>query len=256
MMKKRWLYLVVIPLLAVGFLLWKNAGRKSFETDGEPSSASAQKYLNRPVAAGATTQAASTAPAAEAPTAKPAVMEPTAPDDDSRGRAGIGALKPFNERVQAERRQDFARKYGTGKTIANAGVAFEVMGLRAVPLSQYDRGSGTAVTERLGYAFVPSDEADSALVTKTGGMPVVAQSSNGTLGIVTGTVIVNLKDLADAQGLARDHALKLKYVDQDLLQAYYESPSSQPLTAVMQTLSQQPGVKAVRLEIVQTRKRF
>lgn len=255
MMKKRWLYLVVIPLLVVGFLLWKNAGRRSFENESESSGASAQKYLNRPVASAAPA-APATAVASETPATKPAVMEPTAPDDDSRGRAGIGALKPFNERVQSERRQDFARKYGTGQKLANAGVDFEVMGLRAVPLSQYDRSSGAAVTERLGYAFIPTDESGSSLVTKNGAMPVVAQASNGTLGIVTGTVIVSLKDLADAAALARDHSLKLKYVDQDLLQAYYESPSSQPLTAVMQTLSQQPAVKAVRLEIVQTRKRF
>lgn len=259
-MKFRWIVFTMIPLIALGFFLFRSASVRPVEEGlSEQSSTHPAKPHHRsppsvraalPEKADADVEVASDEPRPEPDSRAPAARIP--------GREGVGPLKPYDFAGERLRRESFLRQHGGGEKFRQEGQEFERMRLIAVPSSEYDRSSGAAVAERMGYVFIPTSEL-APLNRRSGSseFPVVAQSASGLLGVVTGTLVVQLKDLSAVNAVARRHGLKLKYLDQDLQTAYFESADGAvTLEQLADGLREEVVVAEVRLEIVQSRKRF
>lgn len=160
--------------------------------------------------------------------------------------ADVGA-----ERANRDRR---LQPYRTGTGLRVDRQAFELLSLRAIAKERYDESLGPLVSERLGYAiFAPGTAA--ALVVGDG-LPVVVKTSNGMIGIVTGTVLVTLKDRGSLRAVESAHALSLRHYDEDLRLASFVVPESKSLTSVVDELRADASVEDASLEIVQSWKRF
>lgn len=133
--------------------------------------------------------------------------------------------------------------------------AFELMKLKAVPAANYRAEMGELIEEKLGFAIFAGSQGRFDLAAD-GGLPVVAKKGSGLLGIVTGTLIVTLKDGGAASPLARQHQMDLKFFDPDLKLAYYTAPSTAVLDQLASELEANANVENVTIEIVQSRKRL
>lgn len=149
------------------------------------------------------------------------------------------------------------RMSGTSGRIRVSDGRFELLNLRAITKNRYQRDMGPVVTEKLGYVIYASHRPPE-VEDGDGSLLVVAKKSNGMLGIVTGTIIVRLKEAALALSLADSYQLQLKYIDDDLRIAYYSAGEGTraTLAQLVELLSQDEAVETVNLEIVNSKKRL
>lgn len=149
------------------------------------------------------------------------------------------------------------RMNGNAGRIRVSDGRFELLNLRAIPKARYQPDMGTFVTEKLGYTIY-SSRRPSAVENDEGSLLVVAKKSNGMLGIVTGTIIVRLKEAALALSLADSYQLRLKYIDDDLRIAYYAANegTSVSLAQLVELLQKDEAVETVNLEIINSKKRL
>ncbi len=152
--------------------------------------------------------------------------------------------------------QDLASSFHSGRQMQIESSNYEILNLRAIPSADYNSGQGDVVLEKFGYVFVKSDDASIPQMLITDSRPVVAKSSNGMIALVTGTLIVKLKDASAAQMLAQSYGLELKSYDADVMTAYYKVPSGSSVVSATQILAQNSSVSVVQPEIVQAIKGF
>jgi len=164
----------------------------------------------------------------------------------------------FEQKVELEmqRKEDLLNQYRLGPMppLPGAG-AFEMLKLKAVPKAQYEPRMGQLISEKLGFAIFATTQSAFELTAGTE-LPVLAKKGNGILGIVTGTIIVTLKENTLAPLLAQTYDLTLKYLDKDLRLAYFTAPANTPLDKVVEALQRDASVENVNLEVVQSRKRL
>ncbi len=173
------------------------------------------------------------------------------------GRESLRIAVAQNLEAELQRKEDFLSKYRVGQRDAMPGAAtYEMLKLKAIPRGQYDPRLGERITEKLGFVIYAAPSTKPFELAVDGSLPVVAQKSNGMLGIVTGTIVVTLKQSSMAQGLAQSYDLTLKYLDKDMRLAYFSAPDKTALDQVVVALQKDSAVEHVNLEIVQSKKRM
>lgn len=149
---------------------------------------------------------------------------------------------------------DFLNRYRDMTPNRSSLPGYDLMRLRAIPKDRYRADLGPRIDEKFGFAIYAAQGQTDLMVDE--GLPVVAKNTNGLLGIVTGTLIVTLREGALALDLARDYGLKVIYFDEDLRLAYYSAPEKSSLDSVVDTLKRDRLVESVNLEVIQSRKKF
>lgn len=195
-------------------------------------------------------------PAPRAPAAIPKKLDRILPVHTG-GKAAIRLPPPVERSGEAQARQESLVerfRIGRGRGVSVADERFEVLRLKAIPAAQYRPELGEKIGERMGFAIFASRDA-SGEFTNDGTFPVVAKKSNGMLGIVTGTIVVRLKESSLALSLADTYEMTLKYIDDDLRIAYYSAAGKTSLTQLVDLLARDTAVESVNLEIVNSKKR-
>ncbi len=196
-------------------------------------------------------------PAPRAPAGVPRKLDQVLPRPQP-SRARIRLPEPTESaQAGADRQSDFISRYRVGGPKGGISVAdgrFELLSLRAVPAARYVPDMGHKVSEKLGYVIFASSRPPGTADDES--LLVVAKKSNGMLGIVTGTIIVRLKEAALALDLANSYKLTLKYIDDDLRLAYYSTTEDTSLAQIVEILKQDDAVETVNLEIVNSKKRL
>lgn len=174
--------------------------------------------------------------------------------DPAKGRESLRLAPNQNLQAAAIQQQDFLNRYRVPGPIAGAE-NFEMLKLKAIPAQAYRPDMGPRIDEKFGFVIMAGEQ-NRFDIAIDGSRPVVAKKGNGMLGILTGTIIVVLKDNNAADELARSYNLTLKFLDPDLKLAYYSAPTETPLDQVAAQLEANSSVERVTLEVVQTRKRL
>lgn len=132
----------------------------------------------------------------------------------------------------------------------------QVLAARAIPTSNYSaKQFGPLLFEENGFSIVAMDTRNSEpwadLVVHEADRPVVVNPASGRMGVVTGTVILKLSNIADAEKIAERENLTLLSVDPTINTAYFRAPEKYGLVSGSQRLQEDPGVVRVELEVVQ-----
>lgn len=192
----------------------------------------------------------------ETATVKPSAPKARPPVEILPGQSGKKAvrLRSVSQNIEDEsrRRDDLISRYRVNSSIEEP---FDRLRLRAVEKNRFEPSMGAEVGQLLGYVLVEASGPNAPLVTGDS-LPVVSSKSNGRLGIVTGTIIVTLRDPERASALESSYGLELKYEDKPSRQAYFAANLGLPLDQLVEALTNDQGVESARLEIVQGKKKF
>lgn len=240
--------IIVIVLLAGLFLILKPASRTTTSASHTDSSSHSEITQNK------------SSPAVDQPIAAAAAAKPepavTVVINPAIGRESLRIAGDSSTVHSQQKHEDMLTRFRFPNSRPITGAEnFELLKLKAIPTRSFAPGMGEKIEDKFGFTIFAAPGPDFNLTTD-GSLPVVAKKGSGMLGIVTGTILVTLKDSNLAQGLAQAHSLKLKFVDPDLKLAYFSAPTSAPLDQIVSTLSASEGVEHVTLEVVQARKRL
>jgi hypothetical protein len=144
-------------------------------------------------------------------------------------------------------------KFATGRVIQQEQGTFELLRLRAISKYSYTSDMGNFVDEKMKLVFF--DPAAGATASLPMTFPVVVKSSNGQIGIISGTLLVSMRDIQQASDLAQRYGLALKAQDDSLSLAYMGVPRADQVNELMVQIRQEPSVKSVSAEIVQNWKK-
>lgn len=135
---------------------------------------------------------------------------------------------------------------------------YHILGARAVPRDQYQASMGQILFEHNGFAVVglasTATEAWREMVLRENDRPVVVNPSNGRLAVVTGTLIVKLRDMSAAEQLAALEKLEILSKDESIRTVFFRAPPNYLLLAGQTRLLEHPDVERVELELYQARK--
>jgi hypothetical protein len=144
-------------------------------------------------------------------------------------------------------------KFGTGVILTQGQGSFEMLNLHAISKASYSAEMGELVSEKMNMViFNPSPHATNSLPST---FPVVMKNSNGSLGLISGTLLVTMSDINQAGIIGQRHGLSLKAQDSALGLAFFVVPKVSEINLVMANLRQDPSVKSVEAEIVQNWKK-
>lgn len=138
--------------------------------------------------------------------------------------------------------------------------SFRVLGARAVRATDYSPRMGEVLFEKDGFRVVPlaagvAEEDWQGMQLKDGEFPVVVNSSNGRLGLVTGTLVIKMADLSRAAELASREGLAIVHVDESISTVYLKAPAGYRLLPGMERIRGERGqVERVELEIYESKK--
>lgn len=106
-----------------------------------------------------------------------------------------------------------------------------------------------------GYSIVKSE---SALVTDLildfNSKPVVVNSKNLSFGIVTGTIIVKLKEIEIAESLAQQFGFEILFSDADTATVYFKAPEGISILNLILSLKKSNFVINAEIEIIENTK--
>lgn len=235
-MQRSWIFAVVAVLLVLTAIWFLQSGNPKTEYGVKHSEA--------------------TDTAGRSPASAPRPGVPVVRVTEDNGKDTIKLAFEQKIELQMQRKEDLLNQYRLGPMppLPGAGT-FEMMRLKAVPKAAYEPRMGQLISEKLGFAIFASTQSMYSLSAEHG-LPVVANKSNGMLGIVTGTIIVTLKESGLAASIAQSYDLTLKYLDKDLRIAYFTAPANTQLERVVEALQRDGSIESVDLEIVQSRKRL
>jgi hypothetical protein len=144
-------------------------------------------------------------------------------------------------------------RFATGTALRQDQGVFEVLRLRAISKYSYNSNMGNLVDEKMNLVFF--DPAIGAKDAMPMTFPVVMKMSNGQLGIISGTLIVTMKNIQEAGTLGQRFGLSLKAQDDTLAMAYFAAPKVDRINDLIADLRLDPSVKSVQAEIVQSWKK-
>jgi hypothetical protein len=81
--------------------------------------------------------------------------------------------------------------------------------------------------------------------------PTVVNPQTGTLGVLTGALVVKPKDMADADAIARSHALEKGRVFSHLQTVFYKVRPGEDIADVLAALQADPRVESAYPEIIE-----
>jgi hypothetical protein len=140
-----------------------------------------------------------------------------------------------------------AVRLGDATAVARA----EALGLPAAAV--VEQKGPYAIVERGTAADAPANRlaAASAIASVDGerAFPVVVNARTGQLGVVSGTIIVKLADLADADALAKANGLSVEYVAEPIGFVFLGAPAGTDVLAMTAALGRDPRVILAYAEI-------
>jgi hypothetical protein len=135
---------------------------------------------------------------------------------------------------------------------------YQVLGAWAVPKEGYSASMGEVLQEQNNYSVVALDNSagDSwkTLTVRPDARPVLISPDSGRLSVVTGTLVVKLKDLEKAGAIADSENLQVIGVDEQIHTVYYKAPVGYPLLSGLKRLQAHADVELAELELDQARK--
>ncbi|MBX3020213.1 MAG: hypothetical protein KF799_00930 [Bdellovibrionales bacterium] len=253
-MNKRFLYIAGLSLLVL--LLWRlNTSRPETKVSEQSSQ---QPSSQNETAKSAPQVAVPSAAAKSSPTA-----QPVAPSADFNPRAS--AIRAFRHKQQEAAQSGAAPSVSpVFNSLPKSGVRrinqrpFQILAARAVPRAQYSASMGDILVEQNGFAIVELDPAAGDrwrdLSWNEIDRPVLINSTSGRLAIVTGTLVVKLKEISSADRVASQENLTVAAIDEATRTVYYRAPAGYLMLAGQQRLTQNADVEYVDIELYQARK--
>lgn len=186
----------------------------------------------------------------------PTATRSTPPEAASARPARSRVNLPAPPDVSREQRQvaESQRIRSLGQEFRIGNEDYELLSIRALPKAEYGGPASKVLFERLGFVFF--DGAQHQGLHVDGTFPVVSRKSNGLLGVITGTLIVTLKDFRSGSSIAQSYGLRTKFSDESLNTVYLAAPLSASLSDLAGALKADPSVESVTIEVVQTQKVF
>lgn len=140
------------------------------------------------------------------------------------------------------------------KTLTSSRGAYALANALAVESDKFDASMGEEIEEKAGFTvFKPSRPAQVAgfvLDEKT--RPVVVNQSSGAIGIVTGTIVVRLKDFEQADALASAFGLEYVSSDDTIATVFYKAPRGREIDDLIELLRADGRVARADAEIIQS----
>jgi hypothetical protein len=134
---------------------------------------------------------------------------------------------------------------------ATAAARAEALGLPAAAV--VEQKGPYAIVERGTAAGAPANRlaAASAISSVDGerAFPVVVNTRTGQLGVVSGTIIVKLASIADADALAKANGLSVEHVAESIGFAFLRAPAGMDVLATTAALGRDPRVTLAYAEI-------
>jgi hypothetical protein len=177
------------------------------------------------------------------------------------------AQRPSLRQPQAQEKNQhklaqFLTRYASGSSISLKGSEYQILNLRAIPKDRYNTSMGPVEFERMNQIFIASSDNSISQMIVGDSQPVLAKKSNGMVSLVTGTLLVTLKNAntsldSTAQNLAQIyHLTLLQPVDADLKLAALKASPGSSLVKLFTDLQADPSVASVRIETLQSFKGF
>lgn len=180
--------------------------------------------------------------------------------------APAGAQPPERSSARHGERAALIQGLTKGQEITVEGVRYQHLPeLRAVRITKKSNTSqvlgqlgvqaADLVDSHEGLAFVrrPSGRAEAQTETANSHTlyPVVLNTENGQLGLLSGTIIVKPRDLADAEALASTHGLVLLRSYDHLGVAFFTVQKGRELLAAAAGLAADPRVLSAEVEVIE-----
>lgn len=124
----------------------------------------------------------------------------------------------------------------------------------AVESEKYDKSMGEEIEEKAGFTvYKPVDKASVSgfkLEEKT--RPVVVNQSSGAIGIVTGTIVVRVRDFEEVDAIAKAFNLEVVSTDDTIATAFYRAPKGFEIDDLLEMLRADGRVAHADAEIIQS----
>ena len=149
-----------------------------------------------------------------------------------------------------------------GSTITSNSQKYQILaGVRAVESLSHEQseqtlsrmGGGKLLEKKGSFVIFSAAEQSQASVTSVNGTsyPTALNQRTGGIGIVPGTLSVNLKNMASAPALAKDHGLDVVRVFAHLQTAFYRVKPGQDVVAAAASLTADARVASVEVEVLE-----
>jgi len=149
-------------------------------------------------------------------------------------RAGEERYQHLLEVLAVERKSS-AQTPQEALSLANAGAA-QLIETKGRLVLYRARGTNAALVQRVGATTV---------------YPTVVNSRTGTLGVLTGTLVVKPKSMADADAIAAGHGLQKTKAYPQLQTVFYRAKANVDIADVSAALQADPRVESAYPEIIE-----
>ena len=123
----------------------------------------------------------------------------------------------------------------------------------AVEAEKFDVSMGEQIDEKAGFiVFKPVNKAAGSFSVDDRTRPVVVNQASGAIGIVTGTIVVRLKDFEQAEALARAFGLEEVSSDDTIATVFYKAPNGREIDDLIELLRADERVNRADAEIIQS----
>lgn len=137
------------------------------------------------------------------------------------------------------------------KKITSSKGDFALANVVAVETAKYDSSMGEEIEEKAGFTVYKPANVEPSFVIDDRTRPVVVNRSSGAIGIVTGTVVVRLKDFSEAEALASAFGLEEVSSDDTIATVFYRVPKGREIDDLIELLRADGRVARADAEIIQ-----
>ena len=130
---------------------------------------------------------------------------------------------------------------------------YQLADVSAIESGSFSASLGEAVETKAGFTvFIPKNPSSSdGFKLSQRQRPVVVNVANGQFGIVTGTLIVKLKDFNELDAVEAAFGLEVVTSDDTIATAYYRAPIGVEVDRLVERIRKDPRVVRADAEIVQ-----
>jgi len=250
----KWYFIVLSLALFAAYLWWPTASHPPEKTEQMSSEAKPSDPPPKPDPTRYNVPRAPDSQSKAAPSPQSAMSS-----SESRALA-IGAFQYPNRKRSDKVASPRFERLPRGAAQQLNGKWLQVVRARAVADGNYDPAMGEVLATKQGFKVVALDVSESDrswqdLTLKKDEWPVLINSSNGQVAIASGTVIVTLKNLADAAAIASQERLEIVATDDAISTVYLRAPPGYALLSGLQRIqSDVQRVERARLELHQSMK--
>lgn len=167
------------------------------------------------------------------------------------------SLKKLNEPNKARFNsvQERIRSLSLSAKVQINESSFYLANARAVLASENNSNINPSIYSLAGYVIVKTEgAAPEDLVIGSDSKPVVVNSKNSSFGVVTGTIILKLKEIARAQEITDLLDLEVIFVDEATSRLYLKAPENVSLFGLISEIKKNNLIESVELEIIENTK--